>query len=163
MNNHDEIRDLLTLAAAGALDAGDQRRVEEHLRECADCSAEFRSWQQLTGALEKLPTPQAPAGLVERTQRHLERQAAARAEHRRQRTVLLWLAALTWGITLLTWPLFQVGGSLAESLGISISSAGIARAWIGYNIAAWMITAVVAVLLGQKFLQLWRYEEGRTV
>lgn len=67
MGEHASIRELLTLAAAGALDAGEQRRVEQHLRDCAECRAEFQAWGRLAGALEGLPTPQAPPTLVQRT------------------------------------------------------------------------------------------------
>jgi anti-sigma factor RsiW len=101
MSGHEEIRDLLTLAAAGALDAAGQRRVEDHLRECRDCRAELEGWQQLTGALKQMPTPQAPMGLVERTRRRMERQAAARVEQQRRRVLLMWLTAFAWASTLL--------------------------------------------------------------
>lgn len=157
MNQHDDIRDLLNLAAAGALDAAAQRRVEDHLRQCAGCRAELESWQQLTGALEALPTPQAPAGLVERTRRQLERRAAAQAESGRKRRVLVWLTVFAWASTILTWPLFQLlGGRIAGVL--EVSSQGLSQVWIAYIIASWMISVVVAVLLGQRCQQ-----EGRTL
>jgi anti-sigma factor RsiW len=153
MNQHDNILDLLTLAAAGALDAAEQRQVEEHLRQCAGCRAELESWQRLTGALEALPTPQAPMGLVERTLRQMERTAAARAEHRRARTLWVWLTAFGWVATLLSWPLFHWGGNLAGMLDISVSDAGITRVWIGYMVVTWTVAAVVAGLLGERYRQ----------
>jgi anti-sigma factor RsiW len=150
MNEHAEVHELLTLAAAGALDEAEERRVEEHLRQCSDCRAEFAGWQRITGALEALPTPQAPRGLVERTRRQMERQAAAKAEHRWNRNLLVWLTVFAWISTLLTLPLFQlVGGKLGELL--DMSSRGVTQLWIGYAVVSWMMSFVVAGLLGQGF------------
>jgi len=151
MNQHDDIRDLLTLAAAGALDAAEQRQVEEHLRQCAGCRAELESWQRLTGALEALPTPQAPMGLVERTRRQMENQLAVRGEHRQKRLLFAWLTVIGWGTTFLSWPLFHWGGNLAGMLDISVSDAGITQVWIGYMVVTWTVALVVAGLLGQRY------------
>lgn len=157
MNQHDDIRDLLTLAAAGALDATEQRRVEEHLRQCAGCRAELESWQRLTGSLEALPTPQAPLGLVERTRHRLEAHASMQTERKGRRILLLWLTVLGWATTLLTWPLFQFfGGRLGGVL--DVSPQGVNQVWVGYIVLSWMISAVVAGLLGQRCQQ-----EGRTL
>ncbi len=155
MSQHDDIRDLLTLAAAGALDTAAQRQVEEHLRHCPSCRAEMESWQRLTSALEALPTPPAPPGLVERTRRRLEARAAAQAELRLKRALFLWLTVLGWATTLLTWPLFQL---LSGRLGGVLSPQGLNQVWIGYVVVSWMISAVVAGLLGQRYQQ-----EGRTL
>jgi anti-sigma factor RsiW len=151
MNGHEEIRDLLTLAAAGALDAAGQRRVEDHLRQCPGCRAELESWQRLTGALQDLPTPQAPMGLVERTRRRMERQAAVRREQRRRHLLLLWLTLFAWASTLMTWPLLRwLGGSLLdlEWTGLSMK-----EAFFGYMVVSWMISLVAAGLLGRRHQQ----------
>jgi anti-sigma factor RsiW len=159
MNNHNDIRDLLPLAAAGALEPAAQRQVEEHLSECSDCRAELASWQRLTGALEALPTPQAPLGLVERTRRQMENRAAAKAERRWNRAVLVWLTAFAWISTLLTWPLFQFfGGRLGGML--DLSSRGVTNVWIGYIVMTWTVTVIVAGLLGQRYQ---RNQEVRTI
>jgi anti-sigma factor RsiW len=157
MNEHAEIRELLTLAAAGALDEAEQRRVEDHLRQCSDCRAELAAWQRLTGALEALPTPQAPAGLVERTRRQMENRAAAQAEHRWHRMTLVWLTAFAWISTLLTWPLFQLfSGKLGEVFDVTPGSLN--QMWIAYMVVSWIGSAVVAGVLGQR-----RHQEGRTI
>jgi anti-sigma factor RsiW len=157
MDQHAEIRGLLTLAAAGALDEAGQRRVEDHLRQCPDCRSELAAWQRLTGALEALPTPQAPAGLVERTRRQMENRAATRAKHRWNGMALVWLTVLAWISTLLSWPLFQFfGGRLAGLL--DLSSRGVIQVWIGYAVVSWMASIVVAGLLGQR-----RQQEGRSL
>lgn len=157
MDQHAEIRELLTLAAAGALDEAGQRRVEDHLRQCSDCRAELAAWQRLTGALEALPTPQAPARLVERTRRMMENRAAAQGEHRWNRMALVWVTAFAWVSTLLTWPLFQFFDGRLGGL-LDLSSRGVTQVWIGYAIVSWMASIVVAGLLGQR-----RQQEGRTL
>jgi len=157
MNEHTEIRDLLTLAAAGALNADEQQRVEKHLRECTACKAEFESWQKLTTALSKLPTPEAPAGLVERTRRQLANQAAAQKERRWNHFLLACLILFGWALTLLSWPALQVAGDkAAQWLDVPLST--ITLAWIVYTVAAWVATGVVAAFLGKRYQQ-----EGRTV
>lgn len=154
MDEHASIRELLTLAAAGTLDGAEQRWVEDHLRQCQDCRAELAAWQRLTGALEAMPTPQAPLGLVERTRRQMASRAAARAEHRRTRNLLVWLTVFAWAITLMSWLGFQwMGDRLARVLGVSFT--GLTMAWILYTLAAWLATALAAGLLSQ------RYREGR--
>jgi len=160
MNQHDDIRDLLSLAAAGALDAAEQRQVEEHLRQCSSCRAELESWQRLTGALEALPTPQAPLGLVERTRRQMENQLAIRGEQRTKRSLFAWLIVVGWTTTFLTWPLFHWGSNLAGILDISVSETGITQVWIGYIVVTWTVTAIVAGLLGHRYRQ---NHEGSTI
>jgi anti-sigma factor RsiW len=150
MNGHEDIRDLLTLAAAGALDADGQRRVEDHLRQCQGCRAEFETWQRLTGALQDMPTPQAPMGLVERTRRRMERQAAAHAAQRRHRLLLVWLTVFAWASTLLTWPLLRL---LGGSLDLSWTGLSLTEVWIAYVVVSWMISIVVAGLLGRRHQQ----------
>jgi anti-sigma factor RsiW len=150
MNGHEEIREFLTLAAAGALDAAGQRQVEDHLRQCPGCRVEFEGWQRLTGALKDMPTPQAPMGLVERTRRLMERQAAARAAQRRHRLLLVWLTVFAWATTLLTWPLLRL---LGGTLDLSWTGLSLTEVWIVYVVLSWMISIVVAGLLGRRHQQ----------
>jgi anti-sigma factor RsiW len=150
MNEHRDVRELLTLAAAGALGPAAQRRVEDHLRQCRECRAEIESWQRLTGALRAMPTPQAPMGLVESTRRQMASRAAARAEQRHAQSLLLGLTGFAWISTVLTWPLFHFwGGRVADLLDIPWTNAGVTGAWLGYIVVAWMATAIVTVLLGK--------------
>lgn len=152
MNEHAEIRDLLTLAAAGALDADEQRRVEEHLRSCAACKAEFEIWCEITGALRELPTPAAPAGLVERTRRQLARQAATRKERRSNHFIMVCLIVLGWALTFLSWPVLQLlGAKLAQWL--DIPSTTVTLGLVVYTSTAWLATWVVAALLGKRYQQ----------
>jgi anti-sigma factor RsiW len=158
-HEHDEIRDLLTLAAAGALTGKEQKRVEEHMLHCPGCQAEFAHWSRLTGALEELPTPQAPMGLVERTRKTLEKQAALSAERRQQRWLFFWLTVFAWATTLLTWPLFEFFGSrLGEFVDLSWTHIGAGGAWIGYMLLVGTIGALAVGVMGKR-----RMQEERTI
>jgi len=66
--NHDAVRTLLTLSAAGLLDPEAERQVREHARTCADCTAELACLGQLAVGLSTLPAPPPPLNLVARTQ-----------------------------------------------------------------------------------------------
>lgn len=157
MNGHIEIRDLLALAAAGALDANEQRRVEEHLRDCVDCRTEFDAWCQITSGLRELPTPTAPVGLVERTRRQLANQSVARSERRWNRLMMASLITFGWALTLLSWPVLQLlGNKLVQWLDVPFTN--LALVWIVYTVAAWVATGVAAAFLGKRHQQ-----EGRTV
>jgi anti-sigma factor RsiW len=157
MNEHDAIHELLTLAAAGALDAGEQGRVEEHLRQCEACRVEFAGWLRLTGALKDLPTPQAPPTLVEQTRRAMEIRAAAQRGQRTNHLMLGLMLLVAWTVTLLNWPLLQLlEGSVTQWL--HVSSGQLTAAWASYMLLAWLATALAAGLLGQR-----RQREGATL
>lgn len=156
---HDEIRNRLTLAAAGALSAGEQKQLEEHLSRCPNCRAEFAGWSRLVGALERIPTPQAPLGLVERTRRTLQKQAAMNAERRRQRWLFFWLTVFAWATTLLTWPLFHfLAGWADEFVDLSWTHLSVNAAWVGYMFLISTIGTLVGGLLGKR-----RMQEERTI
>lgn len=159
MIEHNEIRDLLPLAAAGALSAEEQKQVEEHLLQCADCQIEFTAWSRITGALEAMPTPPAPVGLVECTRRTLERHAAVTAERRQQRWLFFWLTAFAWATTLLTWPIFEFLGSRAGNyVDLSWTHLTVGEVWFGYMLLVGTVGALAAGALGKR-----RMQEGRTV
>ena len=157
MNEHSEIRELLTLAAAGALDSAEQRRVEDHLLQCETCRAEFHGWSRLTGALQTQPAPQAPRGLVEQTRRILELRAQAQRERRQSYFMLGGLAVLGWVLTLLNWPVLRLlDRPLMQTF--NLSSTQLTWLWTTYILAAWLGTALAAAVLGNRFQQ-----EGRTL
>ncbi len=148
-NEHNTVRELLSLAAAGALDAADQQRVEDHLRDCGDCHAEFRVWGQITGGLRDMPVPQAPAGLVARTRARMENARAARAERWWHQIILGCLVLFAWIVTLLSFPVLQMAGNgLAGLLNISTSRVGTGIAL--YLLLGWVGTGVAAGLLGLR-------------
>jgi predicted anti-sigma-YlaC factor YlaD len=67
MSDHEAVRELLALSAAGLLDAGEERLVREHARQCAACAAELDAFAVLSAGLAELPAPMPPADLVRRT------------------------------------------------------------------------------------------------
>jgi anti-sigma-K factor RskA len=52
---------MLAAHALGALDAGEARRVEEHLQGCAECRAELEEWRDTAGALALGAEPAEPS------------------------------------------------------------------------------------------------------
>lgn len=153
MNEHFVVRDLLTLAAAGALDPAEQRRVEEHLRQCESCRAELGEWTQLAYALKELPTPMASPKLVIRTQRLLLHAAALRGRQASRLGMAL-LIAFSWMFAFVTLGFVRLLDlPLAQWLDVSSTTV-----WIVYIGVTWFATALAAGLLGKH----WR-QEGRTV
>lgn len=149
---HSAIRELLTLAAAGALDAAEQRRVEDHLHGCEACRAEFRGLGQITKALQEQPMPQMPPGLMQQTRRLLELRAQAQRERRQSYFMLSGLAVLGWVLTLLNWPLLRLlDAPLMQTF--NLSSTQLTWMWTTYILAAWLGTALAAAVLGQRYRQ----------
>lgn len=129
----DAIRPLLAVDAAGLLDAGESRRVAEHVRECAACSAELEGLGALTGALSRQPAPQPPDDLVYRTRLRM----AAEADRHQGARLALVSGGLAWLIALATW---QIGSLLGGGNGIWI--------WIWWStVAASLGSAAVAALV----------------
>ena len=67
MNEHESVRALLPLGAAGLLGPDEIRSVEQHARACEACRKDLDTWSAYAEGLRKLPQPSAPDGLVERT------------------------------------------------------------------------------------------------
>jgi anti-sigma factor RsiW len=146
MSEHDEVRELLALAASGALESKEEERVARHIRSCALCSEELEDWRLIASGLRRLPTPQPPRGLVERARARAEVRLAEEAERRWNRTVLIFVTVFAWVITLLSWPLFRLvsGGFL------SLVDPGLNKAWIAFAVfttLAWVGGGGAAILL----------------
>ena len=67
MSDHESVRQLLALSAAGLLDAGEERLVREHARQCARCAAKLDDYATLSAGLSALPCPLPLADLLRRT------------------------------------------------------------------------------------------------
>jgi predicted anti-sigma-YlaC factor YlaD len=67
MSDHEQVRQLLALSAAGLLDGAEERLVREHARQCTACAAELEEFAALSAGLSALPVPQPSADLVRRT------------------------------------------------------------------------------------------------
>jgi anti-sigma factor RsiW len=139
MKEHTKVRNLLSLAAADALEPAEQRRVEKHLQQCEECRAELNEWTCLTGALEKMPTPLAPPNLILQTRRLLERHATAQKKHREMRFIPA-LVAFSWVAMYLNWRLARlIDVPLTQWMNVSSTIL-----WTAYIGITWLITAVLA-------------------
>ena len=67
MSDHEQVRQLLALSAAGLLDGVEERLVREHALRCTACAAELEQFAALSAGLSALPVPQPSADLVRRT------------------------------------------------------------------------------------------------
>jgi len=67
MSEHESVRQLLALSAAGLLDAGEERLVREHARQCARCAAKLDDYATLSAGLSALPCPLPLPDLLRRT------------------------------------------------------------------------------------------------
>ena len=147
MSEHGEIQQLLPLAAAGALSAEEQRRVDNHTATCELCAAELSGWQTLTKTLEEAPPPAVPEGLLERTRNRVLMVRAARNEQRMSDVILAVLMLLGWTMTWVAWGFWRLmtGAPLLE---ITLGSATV---WIGGStLLAWLTAGAAAVLLATR-------------
>ncbi len=155
MNEHESIRELLALAAAGALEENDQRELDQHLATCSACSAELDTWHGLAASLKRLPTPQAPALLVERTRSRVALEMAAMAERRSSHLVMAFLVLFSWTVTLVTWPIVRLlTGGILSWFDLSFN-----QTWFGlaaYTALGWLTAGVAGAVLGLR-----RRREGR--
>jgi anti-sigma factor RsiW len=154
-DEHAEIREQLALFVAGALEADAQSRVALHLVTCPDCSAELERWQVIAGGLRRLPTPQPPAALFERTRALATAQLAEHREQRRNLIVLMLLILFSWAVTLAGWPIFRfaTGGLL------SLVDVNFRQTWllfVFFSLGTWLAGGSAAVLLS-----LYRRHERR--
>ena len=149
MNPHDEIRALLALAAARALDGAERAKVEAHVRECAGCAAELSSMRGIAAALGNLPAPQPSFGLTARTRLRVAAEVAANARRRHYRLLITFLTCFGWIITLLT---LLAGRYFADHLAylFHLSFAQFAIGFIGYTLFASLASAAFAGLIGPR-------------
>lgn len=149
IGEHECIREMLPLTAAGALDESEQRALEQHLAACSDCAAEMENWSALAIGLKRLPTPQASALLVERTRARVAAEMAALAERRSNHWVIAFLVLFAWTVTLGTWPIVRL---FTDGL-LSWLDWGFNQTWFGlatYSAVIWVTAGVAAAVLGLR-------------
>src|SRR4029078_13215843 len=54
---HDDYKELIPARALSALDATEERALNEHLENCAECRKELEDWQATAAALSLTPDP----------------------------------------------------------------------------------------------------------
>jgi Putative zinc-finger len=149
MTEHESVRAMLALAAAGALGPEEVRRIEQHAQGCELCRRDLETWAVYAQGLGKLPQPSAPEGLVQRTQaRILQERSEAGARWRHE----LFLGALVifgWAAGWAFWTLARAitGGSL-NVLGANLVS-GLAWSVVS-TVLVWMTAATVALMIGRR-------------
>jgi len=145
MSEHDTIRELLALAAAGALTPAEEQRVAEHVRSCIACSNELEAWRPIARELRRLPTPQPSSWLVQATLARAEATLAEQAEQDWNRRALIGVVAFSWLLTLASWAVFH---EVSERFG-SMLAPQFSHPWIGFAFMAleWLAGAAAAVVL----------------
>lgn len=153
--NHADAVALLPLAAAGALDAPQQRRLEEHARACLSCRRELEIWSGYTQGLRQLPQPPIPANLMERTRARLMQQNAVTADRRWDALMLAALALFAWTVGLTFWFVARIvtDGELLV-MGANLVRFGTWSA--GSTVLVWLTAAVAALALGKRRRELRR-------
>lgn len=149
MSEHDQIRELLALAAAGALDADEESRLAAHLRSCAACAAELNSFQEMGAVLRRLPTPQAPATLVARTISAAQSRLAEESTRRSERKLIVLAVVFSWVFVALSWPLAQ----FAARGWTSLVGLGFEQGWENFAVftaLCWTAGAVAAAALAKR-------------
>jgi anti-sigma factor RsiW len=149
MNEHEKIRELLPLAAAGALDAAEESRLAAHLRICPDCAAALSSWQEIQSDLRRIPTPQAPASLVALTILLAQNQLIEEFDRRAERRIIAVVLVFSWIFVAVSWPLAQfLGHGWMTLLG-----SGFRQGWENFAIftaLCWVAGAAAAILLAAR-------------
>lgn len=149
MNEHDEIRSLLSLAAAGALEPDEQTKLNAHLRGCTECAARLASFSNIATALGKLPPARPPLGLAARTQARVTAEIAERAERRYHHLLLALLICFGWILTLAT--LF-LGRHFAPDMAqiMRVSPAQFVDGFISYAFFSALASAAFAAVIGLR-------------
>jgi hypothetical protein len=149
MSEHDNVRELLALAAAGALTAAEEKQVAEHVRSCVSCSKELDAWRTIATELRRLPTPQPSSWLLQATLARAEAKLADEAEHVWNRQVIIFVVTLAWLLTIASWPVFDfVSPYFGSLLGPQF-----VHTWIGFaafTALGWLAGAVAAVMLAVR-------------
>lgn len=137
MTGHEELRKMLALAAAGILDASEQRTVEQHVRECDECRRELEILTGYSAGLGSMPQPVVPEGLVERTRLRVAEAGWAAAERRSRDLMLALLVVFSWVVGAGVWM------AAREITGGAVS------ALVASTLLTWMTAGAAVVLLGK--------------
>lgn len=149
MSEHDRIRELLALAAAGALTDAEEQRVGEHVRWCSACSKELSAWGPIASELRRLPTPQPSSWLVQATLARAQAKLTEQAERDWNRRVMIVVVAFAWLLTIASWAVFHVvSGRFERLLGPQFSHTWISFA--AFTALEWLAGGVAAVMLAVR-------------
>ena len=156
MNEHEDFWDLLPLAAAGGLDQREERELRAHADGCRRCGDELAALQELASKVRNLPTPLAPAGLVERVRRQVHLELAGRADERLNQVLLVFLLLFSWTVTLAGYMVVRLFTGEPLALWSSLSTTGLRWSVIYFGVA-WFGGAAAVVLLGLNYRRSSRF------
>ncbi|MCL6565862.1 MAG: zf-HC2 domain-containing protein [Acidobacteriia bacterium] len=150
VNEHEETRARLPLAAAGALEAGEREQIERHLAGCAACAAEWERWRLCGLLLKRLPTPQPSPLVVERARARAVARLLETSDERSTQVGILLAVLVAWTLT------------LGSGVVVLVLTRGIAAAaelftgngwlWVAaYTTAGWFLAAVASAVLGRRY------------
>lgn len=149
MTQHEQFRELLALAAAGALEPEEMRRIEQHAAACAECAQGMEVWRALLQDLRRLPTPQPRAEVVERARALAEARLRQAAEERSSLRMVIFLGAFAWVLLVASWPLYHLlTGGVLEGY-----APRLVQGWMGFAVwtgLAWLAAGVAAVLVAAQ-------------
>lgn len=149
MNGHDKFRDLLSLAAAGVLDAKEESQLASHVRVCADCAANLSRLQQLGEDLRRIPTPQISDAVVERSIALARIRLTQESDRRTERRIVTLVVVFSWMFVAISWPLAQLLAHGWQSLlGFSFE-----QGWENFAVftaICWLAGAAAAILLAMR-------------
>jgi anti-sigma factor RsiW len=149
MNDHEAIRTMLALAAAGVLTPGELSTVEEHAAGCPACRRELEALRLYSCGLRELPQPRMPAGLLQRTQARVIQEHDAAADRRRHGMTLGLLTAFSWTIGIVFWTLVRmIAGGVWKVLGMNLADL-VTWFWLS-ALFAWTTAGVAVVILGKR-------------
>jgi len=58
---HEDYKEMIPARALSALDAAEERALNEHLENCSECRTELEQWQATAAALSLAPDPAEPS------------------------------------------------------------------------------------------------------
>ncbi|HSL54166.1 MAG TPA: anti-sigma factor [Pyrinomonadaceae bacterium] len=61
---HDDYKEMIPARALSALDAAEERKLDEHVENCVECRKELEDWQATAAALSLAPDPAEPSPKV---------------------------------------------------------------------------------------------------
>jgi anti-sigma factor RsiW len=137
---HKLAREQMADAMLGILEKAEQRRLEEHLRQCSECANAAGAMREAVGALRAAPVQADPA-LVNATRRSVRLYAERLREAESQRRMVLISSAMAAVAGAITLPyLFRAFAWAGGYLGVSEVALYVAV------LAIWLVPGLLAAL-----------------
>jgi predicted anti-sigma-YlaC factor YlaD len=149
MSQHDEIRSLLPLEAAGDLEAGESRRVREHVAECEECRRARADFAELGAVLCSLPTPQPSAEILARVQASAKSRLVSKQTRGEGFAVLAPLVAASWIAAWITWPWVKAAGTWMLA-GYHLPSGDVRTVLAVHAIIGFVLACAAAMAVGRQ-------------